>query len=105
MGDECNFDDYYVGDDAQQKRDIFSINYPINHGIVINWDDLEKIWDFTFKRKLNVCPEDHPVLLSEAPLNPVENREKMAEIMFESFKTPAMYVEMSSVLSLYASVE
>ena len=98
-----NFDDYYIGDDAQQKRDIFSINYPINHGIVTNWDDLEKIWDFTFKRKLNVCLEDHPVLLSEAPLNPVENREKMAEIMFESFKTPAMYVEMSSVLSLYAS--
>jgi len=93
----------FVGDEAQKKRAICYLQYPIENGIIKHWDDMEAVWEHTFNNELEVSSARRKCLLTEAPLNPVKNREKMAEIMFEKFKVPHLYVAVQAVLSLYAS--
>jgi actin beta/gamma 1 len=95
--------EYYVGEEAMNLRGVLKLMYPLEHGSVKDWDAMEKIWHYTFHNDLRVNPSDHPVLLTEPPMNPDSNRQKMAEIMFNTFNVPAMYVSMQAVLSLYAS--
>ncbi|XP_062406625.1 uncharacterized protein LOC134097699 isoform X2 [Sardina pilchardus] len=92
----------YIGHDAQHIRGVLALRYPMKNGIIRNWDDMEMIWSHTFQQ-LSVEPEDHPVMLTEAALNPKENRQRMVELMFEAFSVPLTYVAMQAVLALYAA--
>ncbi|KAH0786591.1 actin [Histomonas meleagridis] len=93
----------YFGDIALAKASTYNLKRPIEHGIVTNWDDMEKIWHHIFYNELGVDPAEHPVLLTEAPMNPKAKREKMIQIQFETFNVPAFYVGTQAVLSLYSS--
>ncbi|XDV42463.1 hypothetical protein PO909_011120, partial [Leuciscus waleckii] len=92
----------YIGHDAQHMRGVLALKYPIRNGVVHNWDEMEMIWDHAFQH-LSVSPEDHPVLLTEAAMNPRQNRQRMVELMFESFSVPLAFVALQAVLALYAS--
>ncbi|KAF9112566.1 actin [Mortierella sp. AM989] len=80
-----------------------NIEYPSERGIITDWDAMEKVWQHAFYHELHVAPEEHPVLLTDVPGSPKENREMMAQVMFEIFDVPEFYVAIRSVLSLYAS--
>jgi centractin len=96
--------DIFIGKEADEHRGIMTLAYPMEHGMVTNWADMEKIWSSLYeKSNLGVSSEEHPVLLTEAPLNPRRNREKSAEIFFETFGTPALFVSPQATLSLYSS--
>jgi actin beta/gamma 1 len=95
--------DCYVGEEALSKQDICTLKYPLEHGYVTNWDDFEEILHHLFYNELKVAPEEYAVLLTEPSLNPKENREKMAQLMFETFNCSAIYISNQAVLSLYAS--
>ncbi|EER05559.1 Actin-6, putative [Perkinsus marinus ATCC 50983] len=85
------------------SRGLLDIQYPITHGSVTDWEGMEHIWRHVFSEGLKCRSQEHPVLISEPPLNPMIHREKLAECLFEVFKVPAIHIACSPVLSLYAS--
>ncbi|KAJ7759323.1 actin, cytoplasmic 1-like protein [Mycena maculata] len=91
--------DAYVGEEAQATRGIMGLKHPIQHGIVTNWADMEKVWEHIFSNELRVPPDTQPLLMTEPPRNPPENREKAAQIMFETFNVPALYLKNQAGLS------
>ena len=71
------------GPKAEEHRGLLTIRYPMEHGIVNDWNDMERIWQYVFsKEQLQTFSEEHPVLLTEAPLNPNKNREKVGPVSF-----------------------
>ncbi|XP_075056672.1 actin-related protein T3 [Mixophyes fleayi] len=95
--------EYFIGEEAQAKRGILSIKYPVEHGVITSWEDMELVWKHIYFHNLKMNPSERPALITEPPLNPLSNREKMAEIFFEKFQVPAMYVAIQAVLALYCS--
>lgn len=97
--------DFYIGDEALAAANgpAYSVNYPIRHGQIENWDHMERFWENSIFKYLRCEPEDHHFLLTEPPLNPPENRENTAEIMFESFNCAGLYIAVQAVLALAAS--
>ena len=91
------------GDEAVAKQDSLNLKYPIEHGIVTDWDAMEQIWNYTLINELRVDPSEHPLLMTESPLNPKLNREKTFQIMFETFNCPSGYLIPAPALALYSS--
>ncbi|KAI9710657.1 MAG: Actin-like protein [Bogoriella megaspora] len=95
--------DVFIGPRAQELRGLLKIRYPLEHGIVTEWDDMERIWQYVYSDELKTLSEEHPVLLTEPPLNPRTNRDTAAQILFETFNIPALYTSIQAILSLYSS--
>lgn len=76
-----------VGDEASELRSMLEVNYPMENGIVRNWDDMKHLWDYTFgPEKLNIDSRNCKILLTEPPMNPTKNREKIIEVCILPFK-------------------
>jgi len=93
----------YIGDEAQKMRGVLKLSYPIESGIVTDWGQMEKVWEYCFSNELRVDPSEHKVMLTEAPSNPKANREKMTQLMFETFQVQGLYVAIQAVMSLYSN--
>lgn len=94
----------YVGKPAEDHRGAMRLSFPVEHGAVANWDDMERLWRHVYgEQGLSVASEARPVLLTEPPLNAARMRERTAEVFFETFNAPAIQFSPQPVLSLYAS--
>ena len=95
--------DVYIGNEVKEKKSILKADNPIVKGIIQDWDDMKKIWQYAIVHEMRTVPEEQELLLTEPPLNPKKNREEMTKIMFEEFNVPSLYVGIQAVMSLYAS--
>jgi len=94
--------DIMVGDEASKLRSMLQITYPLDNGIIRNWEDMMYVWDYTFSEKLKINPKECKIMLTEAPMNPQSNRKKMIEVMFEKYGFHSAYISIQAVLTLYA---
>lgn len=99
---ECN-KELYFGKETTEKRGILNLRYPVENGIIKEWSDMEKLWQYTMTNELKVNPEDHNIMLTEPPLNPKTNREKLTQIFFEIFNVPGIYLSVQATLTLYST--
>lgn len=103
VADGQKLESLFVGQFAQQNRGLLKLLYPVEHGIVTKWDEMETLWYHTYSTQLKALPQEHPLLITECPLNPRQNRDKMCQVLFEQFNVPCLYVLIQAVLLLYAS--
>lgn len=94
--------DVFIGNKAVNYRGLLRLRYPMTHGVILDWSDMEAIWYHIFA-ELKINSEEHPVLLTECDLNPDKTRQKTAEIFFESFNSPALFISPQTILALYAA--
>ena len=75
-----------MGQRVSDLRQMLDVSYPMQNGIIRDWEDMERLWDHTFGEDiLNVATKEAKILLTEAPMNPLKNREKLVETMFEKY--------------------
>jgi len=91
-----------VGEEAAALRRALEISYPLENGIIRNWEDMGHVWSYLFTERMGIDPKEHRILLTEAPMNPRENRRKMIETMFEKYGFHSLQVSIQAMLTLYA---
>lgn len=94
--------DIMCGDEASAVRSALQVSYPMENGIIRNWEDMEHLWDYAFYERLQEDTTGKKILLTEPPMNPLKNREKMCDVMFEKYNFGGVYVAIQAVLALYA---
>lgn len=94
---------WYAGDTKLPRADVFSRKFPVENGVISDFDDMTKLWQHTFENELKVDPQDNPLLLVVSAHNASSVRELILETMFESFHVPALYMANPYVLALCSS--
>jgi len=102
QGDALKLDDIMFGQEAADVRAHLECNYPVENGIIKDWDDMEKLWSYTFYDTMQINPAEHKVLLTEPPMNPKENRQKLARVMFEKYGFDGISISIQAMLTLTA---
>ncbi|KAJ2954138.1 hypothetical protein O0L34_g2363 [Tuta absoluta] len=97
------YPEFYFGHDAIANRGTCNLTWPVVEGLIKDWDEMERIWFSIFYKCLLVPSEKCRVLHSVHPLVPKKDRERMAEIFFESFAVSGLNLVKSPVLTLHAS--
>ena len=98
-----NKTEFFIGDKAKENRGVLNYFNPIKRGTRIDWDNIEKIYKFILDDELRSKPKEHNIMITEPLMNPRKNREKLAQIMFETFNIPGLFFENTAVLNLFAS--
>ena len=80
----------FIGKSAEKFRGLLKLCYPLEHGVVKDWDNMQEVWKFIYQ-DLKQKPKEHPVLITEPPNNPLANRHRIAEIFFEKFEVPQLF--------------
>ena len=93
----------FIGDEAYSKRGTLNITYPIKDRVIMNWEDMEQIWSHSYYNVLKIDPNTHPILVTEPILNPKKNRERITQIMFETFNVTDLYIAHQASLAIYAA--
>jgi actin-related protein 2 len=94
--------DIMCGDEAAKYRAMLKTSYPVENGQVRDWDGMRALWDYTFHERLQIDTTEHKILLTEPPLNPIDNKKQMLANMFETYGFAAAKVEIQALLVLYA---
>uniref|UniRef100_A0A8C0QJ76 Actin like 7B n=1 Tax=Canis lupus familiaris TaxID=9615 RepID=A0A8C0QJ76_CANLF len=92
----------YVGHELLRTGAPLKLTNPLQHGVVVDWDCVQSIWEYVFRTAMKIRPEEHAVLLSDPPLGPAGQREKYAELLFEALGVPALHVAPQPLLSIYS---
>ncbi|CAI6006998.1 unnamed protein product [Closterium sp. NIES-64] len=88
--------------EQQQGGQRVELTYPIHNGVVQRWDDMGHVWDYTFNTALKIDPSESKILLTDPPLNPTKNRQRMLQMMFEKYNFDSLFIQLQAVLPLYA---
>uniref|UniRef100_A0A8R7UQB5 Actin-related protein 4 n=2 Tax=Triticum urartu TaxID=4572 RepID=A0A8R7UQB5_TRIUA len=94
---------FYLGQELEFRREHMEVISPLKDGTVIDWEVVDNIWNHAFRRRLLINPEEHPMLIAEPSTNSGQQREKAAELMFEKYKVPALFLAKNAVLTSFAS--
>ncbi|KAF3448878.1 hypothetical protein FNV43_RR09594 [Rhamnella rubrinervis] len=98
-----SIDQMEVDEPANADKNSGSVLSPLKDGIVADWDLVDSIWDHAFRECLLIDPKEHPMLLAEPSSNTQQQRERTAELMFEKYKVPALFLAKNAVLTSFAS--
>ena len=100
---EHHLKEIMIGDEIIGFRSLLELSHPVSEGIITDEEDLYRLWDYTLSQKLKIeDPSDKKIIVTEAPLNPLNNKIKICEILFEKIGVGAINIEPQAKCSLFA---
>ena len=100
---ERHLKEIMIGDEIIGFRSLLDLSHPVTEGIITDEEDLFKLWDYTLTQKMGIeDPSERRIIVTEAPLNPLSNKIKIFEILFEKIGVGAINIEPQAKCSLFA---